>query len=45
MYTRLKTVLEVDFETLCVDYFQKMDKNNDGVITIDEFLETCQRVI
>lgn len=21
-----------------------MDKNNDGVVTIDEFLETCQRV-
>ncbi|KAM4585456.1 A-type potassium channel modulatory protein KCNIP2-like [Odontesthes bonariensis] len=24
-------------------FFQKMDKNNDGVVTIDEFLETCQR--
>lgn len=24
--------------------FQKMDKNNDGVVTIEEFLETCQRV-
>lgn len=23
---------------------QKMDKNKDGVVTIDEFLETCQRV-
>uniref|UniRef100_A0A7N8XY40 Potassium voltage-gated channel interacting protein 2 n=1 Tax=Mastacembelus armatus TaxID=205130 RepID=A0A7N8XY40_9TELE len=24
-------------------FFQKMDKNNDGVVTIDEFLETCQK--
>lgn len=22
-----------------------MDKNNDGVVTMDEFLETCQKVI
>lgn len=21
-----------------------MDKNNDGVVTMDEFLETCQKV-
>ncbi|XP_034389499.1 Kv channel-interacting protein 2-like isoform X4 [Cyclopterus lumpus] len=25
------------------NFFQKMDKNNDGVVTIEEFLETCQR--
>ncbi|XP_030004677.1 Kv channel-interacting protein 2-like [Sphaeramia orbicularis] len=24
-------------------FFQKMDKNKDGVVTIDEFLETCQK--
>ncbi len=24
--------------------FQKMDRNNDGVVTIEEFLETCQKV-
>ncbi|XP_068177624.1 A-type potassium channel modulatory protein KCNIP2-like [Antennarius striatus] len=24
-------------------FFQKMDRNNDGVVTIDEFLETCQK--
>lgn len=23
---------------------QKMDRNKDGVVTIDEFLETCQKV-
>uniref|UniRef100_A0AAQ5XHZ6 EF-hand domain-containing protein n=1 Tax=Amphiprion ocellaris TaxID=80972 RepID=A0AAQ5XHZ6_AMPOC len=25
------------------NFFQKMDRNNDGVVTIDEFLETCQK--
>uniref|UniRef100_A0A4W3I7I0 Potassium voltage-gated channel interacting protein 4 n=1 Tax=Callorhinchus milii TaxID=7868 RepID=A0A4W3I7I0_CALMI len=25
-------------------FFQKMDKNKDGVVTIDEFIETCQKV-
>lgn len=25
-------------------FFQKMDRNNDGVVTIEEFLETCQKV-
>uniref|UniRef100_A0A803TC66 EF-hand domain-containing protein n=2 Tax=Anolis carolinensis TaxID=28377 RepID=A0A803TC66_ANOCA len=25
-------------------FFQKMDKNQDGVVTIEEFLETCQKV-
>ncbi|XP_054460135.1 Kv channel-interacting protein 2-like [Anoplopoma fimbria] len=25
------------------NFFQKMDKNNDGVVTIEEFLETCQK--
>eukprot|EP00062_Callorhinchus_milii_P004965 gi/632943939/ref/XP_007887229.1/ PREDICTED: Kv channel-interacting protein 4 isoform X2 [Callorhinchus milii] len=24
-------------------FFQKMDKNKDGVVTIDEFIETCQK--
>lgn len=24
--------------------FQKMDRNRDGVVTIDEFIETCQKV-
>jgi hypothetical protein len=24
--------------------FQKMDKNKDGVVTLDEFLESCQEV-
>lgn len=23
---------------------QKMDKNKDGVVTIDEFIESCQKV-
>uniref|UniRef100_A0A674CKS6 EF-hand domain-containing protein n=1 Tax=Salmo trutta TaxID=8032 RepID=A0A674CKS6_SALTR len=25
-------------------FFQKMDKNKDGVVTIEEFLESCQKV-
>ncbi|KAM8879520.1 A-type potassium channel modulatory protein KCNIP2-like isoform 2-T2 [Spinachia spinachia] len=25
------------------NFFQKMDKNNDGVVTMEEFLETCQK--
>lgn len=25
------------------NFFQKMDKNNDGVVTIEEFLESCQK--
>uniref|UniRef100_A0A8C3SQC8 Potassium voltage-gated channel interacting protein 3 n=1 Tax=Chelydra serpentina TaxID=8475 RepID=A0A8C3SQC8_CHESE len=25
-------------------FFQKMDRNRDGVVTIEEFLETCQKV-
>ncbi|XP_014823099.1 PREDICTED: calsenilin-like [Poecilia mexicana] len=24
-------------------FFQKMDKNRDGVVTIEEFIETCQK--
>nr|XP_015197433.1 PREDICTED: calsenilin-like [Lepisosteus oculatus] len=24
-------------------FFQKMDRNRDGVVTIDEFMETCQK--
>ena len=26
------------------DLFKKMDRNRDGVVTIDEFIETCQKV-
>ncbi|KAG5272002.1 hypothetical protein AALO_G00160560 [Alosa alosa] len=26
-------------------FFQKMDKNKDGVVTFDEFIETCQKVL
>lgn len=26
------------------ELFQKMDRNRDGVVTIDEFIETCQKV-
>uniref|UniRef100_A0A8B9R871 Potassium voltage-gated channel interacting protein 2 n=1 Tax=Astyanax mexicanus TaxID=7994 RepID=A0A8B9R871_ASTMX len=25
------------------NFFQKMDRNNDGVVTIDEFIESCQK--
>ncbi|XP_051541344.1 Kv channel interacting protein 3b, calsenilin isoform X3 [Myxocyprinus asiaticus] len=25
------------------NFFQKMDRNRDGVVTIDEFIETCQK--
>uniref|UniRef100_A0A8C4RM08 Potassium voltage-gated channel interacting protein 2 n=1 Tax=Erpetoichthys calabaricus TaxID=27687 RepID=A0A8C4RM08_ERPCA len=25
-------------------FFQKMDRNNDGVVTIEEFIESCQKV-
>lgn len=25
-------------------FLQKMDKNRDGVVTIEEFIETCQKV-
>ena len=25
-------------------YFQKMDRNKDGVVTIEEFIESCQKV-
>lgn len=25
------------------NFFQKMDRNNDGVVTIEEFLESCQK--
>nr|XP_055064670.1 Kv channel interacting protein 3b, calsenilin isoform X1 [Misgurnus anguillicaudatus] len=25
-------------------FFQKMDRNRDGLVTIDEFIETCQRI-
>ncbi|XP_078535009.1 Kv channel-interacting protein 4 [Lissotriton helveticus] len=26
-------------------FFQKMDKNKDGVVTIDEFIESCQKIM
>lgn len=26
-------------------FFQKMDRNKDGVVTIDEFIESCKKVI
>ncbi|MBN3317505.1 CSEN protein, partial [Atractosteus spatula] len=26
-------------------FFQKMDRNRDGVVTIDEFMETCQKFL
>ncbi|XP_064567936.1 Kv channel-interacting protein 4 isoform X3 [Zonotrichia leucophrys gambelii] len=26
-------------------FFQKMDKNKDGVVTIDEFIESCQKIL
>lgn len=25
-------------------FFQKMDRNRDGVVTMDEFIDTCQKV-
>lgn len=31
------------FKSLCY-FLQKMDKNRDGVVTIEEFIETCQKV-
>jgi Ca2+-binding EF-hand superfamily protein len=27
------------------DIFNRLDTNQDGVVTIDEFVEACQRVI
>lgn len=32
----------VCLSNVCVS--QKMDRNNDGVVTIDEFIESCQKV-
>lgn len=29
---------------LCCASLQKMDRNKDGVVTIEEFLESCQKV-
>ena len=31
-------------EALVEDIFQRLDTNQDGVVTIDEFIEACQRV-
>ncbi|OWK02290.1 hypothetical protein Celaphus_00017871 [Cervus elaphus hippelaphus] len=36
-------VLKEDTPRQHVDiFFQKMDKNKDGIVTLDEFLESCQ---
>lgn len=32
------------FSTYFFLFFQKMDRNRDGVVTIEEFIETCQKV-
>ncbi|KAM8971932.1 A-type potassium channel modulatory protein KCNIP1-like [Pelodytes ibericus] len=38
-------VLKEDAPKQHVDlFFQKMDKNKDGIVTIDEFIESCQEV-
>lgn len=34
----------VFFLIVVFNFFQKMDKNRDGVVTIEEFIETCQKV-
>ena len=31
-------------ETIFFLILQKMDKNKDGVVTLDEFIESCQEV-
>ena len=31
-------------EVLVEDIFSRLDTNQDGVVTIDEFIEACQRV-
>lgn len=31
-------------ETISSFLLQKMDKNKDGVVTLDEFIESCQEV-
>lgn len=33
-----------DNHTFLFLFEQKMDKNKDGVVTIDEFIESCQKV-
>lgn len=38
----LQTVQRNTFETF---FFQKMDRNKDGVVTIEEFIESCKKVI
>lgn len=32
------------FESLFFYFQKKMDRNRDGVVTIEEFIETCQKV-
>ena len=32
-------------EALVEDIFSRLDTNQDGVVTIDEFIEACQRVM
>lgn len=30
---------------LLLTFFQKMDRNKDGVVTVEEFIESCKKVI
>lgn len=39
-----KCINLMDSNTLCFSLLQKMDKNKDGVVTLDEFIESCQEV-
>lgn len=36
-------MLSLPSSSCCVS-LQKMDRNKDGVVTIEEFLESCQKV-
>ncbi|XP_031658878.1 calsenilin-like isoform X1 [Oncorhynchus kisutch] len=37
------SVRDIDPSEHVDKFFQKMDRNRDGVVTIDEFIETCQK--